>query len=154
MLSLLMASCATAHDQGDKNYEQAVREGNYSLIIVAPEEGGPEMAVLDREGDTFELAPEEGAKKKSHISGLSRKEAIEKADEWLPGSGLMLKAVTASDNTIVGYEVYPPPHIDPGYGPGPDNEAVLLPNLMKIEYGKDKKGMRGIKIRILPLKSP
>lgn len=154
LLSLLLAACATAQDKADSNYEQAVREGNYSLIIVSPGGGGPEMAVLDREGDSFELAPEEGTEERSRMEGLSRKEAIKKADEWLPGSGLRLMAITTKDKFIVGYEAYSPRHMDPAYAPGPDEEAVLLPNLMKIEYGPDQRGKRRIKIRILPLKSP
>ena len=150
-----MASCAAGPQRTDKNYEQAMREGNYSLIIMEPGDRQETMAVLDVEGDTFELAPEEGSSEKERISGLSSHEAIIRADESLAGSGVMLKAITSEDSgLIIGYEVYSPPSHGPGPPPGPETEAVLLPNLLRIDYTVDRSGRQRVRVLPLPLKDP
>ena len=113
------------------------------------------MGVLDLEGDPFELAPEEGEREELRKSGLSRKEAVILADELLPGSGVMLKAVTSGDRTVLGYEVYPPPSQGTGPATAPGSEeAVLLPNLLRVDYAITSSGRQRIRVITLPLSEP
>jgi hypothetical protein len=88
------------------------------------------------------------------MGGLGRREAIIRADEGLPGSGVMLKAVTGDGGIIIGYEVYPPPSLGPGAPPGPGAEAVLLPNLLRIDYSVDHTGRPRVRVITLPLREP
>ena len=155
VIVFLLASCAGMGGQQDDAYEKAIEEGNYSLFVVSPADGGPDMAVLDIEGDPYELAPEEGAREMSRARGLSRREAITLADESLPGSGVMIKAVTGRDSVIVGYEIYPPPSQGTGPATAPGSEeAVLLPNLLRIDYAVTPTGRQRIRIISLPLSEP
>lgn len=150
--ALLLASCATPPDRAEENYMRAMREGNYSLILPDRQEDKEKMAVLDVEGDTFELIPEGGERER--IGGLSKSAAIIRADKSLEGSGVMLKAVRADGGEIIGYEVYPPTSHGPGSPPGPEAEAVLLPNLLRIDYNVDTSGRSRLRIITLPLSSP
>lgn len=146
ILATLILSCAGTGSKLDKNEEKALREGNYSLIIIGDETGKPEMAVMDPEGDKYEIESTEDTEG-SRTSGLTRTEAIIKADESLPGSGVTLKAVRDEQHGIIGYEVYPI-----GAALDPDDEGKYLPNLLSIKYGKDPSGKRKLRLRILPLK--
>ncbi|MFC1549637.1 hypothetical protein ACFL4R_02055 [Nitrospirota bacterium] len=148
----MLASCATSPQKAEDNYKRAMREGNYSLIILETAESKEIITVLDLEGDPFELIPAESAGEMSHMRGLSRREALIRADERLSGSGVILKAIKGGEN-IVGYEVYPPPSQGPGAPPGPETEAVLLPNLLRIDYTVDHSGRPRIRIMTLPLKN-
>jgi len=151
--ALLLASCASA-DKADPRYEQAMREGNYSLIVMEPEGGGPAMAVLDMEGDPYTLAPDKGATEKARLKGLSPREAIMSADRSMAGSGVMLRAVMGEGGQVIGYEVYSPDSLDTSPPPGPGSEAVLLPNLLRIDYTTDPGGRPRIRIITLPLSGP
>jgi len=131
-----------------------MHEGNYSLIMVEPQDSKAEMAFLDVEGDTFELAPEEGTSEKARFGGLSAGQAIMKADEGLTGSGVMLKAITGDGGVVIGYEVYPPASQGPGPPSGPETETVLLPNLLRIDYAAGPTGRPRVRIITLPLKNP
>lgn len=151
---MLLVSCAAPGSREDDKYRQAMREGNYSLTVVEPVGGGPTMAVLDVEGDSYELAPEKGALQRARQKGLSPGEAIISADQSLTGSGVMLKAVTGESGMVIGYEAYSPVSQGPGPPSGPESEAVLLPNLLRIDYTIDPAGRSRIRVITLPLKEP
>jgi len=153
-IALLLTACAAPADKADQKYEQAMRDGNYSLIVMEPEGGGPAMAVLDMEGDKYELAPDKGATEKVRQKGLPPGEAIMSADRNLTGSGVMLRAVMGEGGLIIGYEVYSPDSLDTSPPPGPESEAVLLPNLLRIDYTAGPGGRPRIRIITLPLSGP
>lgn len=146
-LTLTLAACSGPSHKLSKSEERALRQGNYSLIIVQPDSGAEPVAVLDREDDPYTITPS-GGTETSRTSGLSRKEAIRRADESLPGSGVTMKAVIGTDDAVLGYEVYPPPSYAPADTAG---EAELMPNILSIGVGSDSKGDRRIMLKILPI---
>lgn len=153
-VTLLLASCAAPDQKAEDDYMKAVRQGNYSLITPGQEEGAEDMAIMDVEGDTYKLAPKEGMGKRKRIGGMSPEEAIMKADEKLGGRGVRLRAVREDGGEVIGYEVYPPASLGPGSPPGPEAEAVLLPNLLRIDYNVDPSGRRRVRVMPIPLRSP
>lgn len=146
ILALFLASCAT----GEGSYRASVREGNYDLIILEPGDGGPAIAILDRLDDPMEIAAEDPGQVTAHIKDLPRKEAIRRADDELPGSGVVMREVYSEDDLLAGYQAYPPPDMPPTLV-DPDNDIYMIPNLFHIRIGEDPRGRRVIKIKILPL---
>ncbi len=146
-LALTLTACSGPSKKLSKEEERALRQGAYSLIIIQPAIGADPVAILDREDDNYTIAPAEGVET-SRTKGLSRKEALEKADERLPGSGVSMRTVIGTNDSVLGYEVTPPASLTPN---DPMNEMELLPNILSIDIGSDSKGERRIRLRVLPV---
>lgn len=115
----------------------------YRLIKPASEQGAGYWAIIDKEGDTTEIAPEEGI---AHVveHGLSRQEAIDRASQGVQGAEIQIRSIAGRpDGTEAGIEVLPS-----------EEQMKPPPNLVRIEYRTDEAGRLRFSIRLLPLYAP